>query len=185
MGCQQIALLRSVFHSQLCAEIFEELESNLSSLNNYFYLEWLFPHQIQVYRSTWEPEALCLVWYMLLSTSYRRGSGTGLHFPTQMDIGSCKVWSEIKALKELCDLWGSGQRSPVSCSTSHAKAASLLGLDFEREAGYQLIITCFCFATWYFRRILEFSFPFWTCSFVKTNVMGWGIQSYQSLVWCS
>lgn len=31
-GCQQIALLRFIFHSQLCAEIFEELESNLSSL---------------------------------------------------------------------------------------------------------------------------------------------------------
>lgn len=31
-GCQQITLLRSVFYSQLCAEIFEELESNPSYL---------------------------------------------------------------------------------------------------------------------------------------------------------
>lgn len=109
-GCQQITLLRFIFYSQLCAGVFEELESNLSSLNNYFYLEWLFPHQIQVYRWAWEPEVLCLVQCVLLSVSYRSGSCADLRFPTQMGAASAPV---------RCDLWGPGQGSPANCSTSN------------------------------------------------------------------
>lgn len=125
---------------------------------NYFYLEWLFPHQIEVYGWTPEPEP------------------SSLSAPGTVRAASCALlaWQLSTALLShsdgcwVCpltrDLWGPGRGFPAriwSCSTScavfhgnfDAKAvwwSTLLGLDYEMKTDIDASKMCLFFFVLFF-----------------------------------
>lgn len=140
-----------------------------------FYLEWLFPHQIQVYRWTREPEVS--VWCGACSCPHLAEAAAVQTFTSPLRwMLHLPLYSTIhEGLGR--DPWlAVAPLTLFSISLMLKLRSTLLGLDYERQVGYQLIRKCICFPLFFLAGISDafwnFPFPFGLASLSKQPPWG-------------